>query len=113
MTAATTLAAAALIGLLTTSAVMVGTTLGLYGDLSKKMLARMLAFAADVLISSLGLELAFDGARELHARGFATEFAWAFISGGLRLERSSTTLRRVSSIDMAELYVRRQGFANM
>jgi zinc transporter ZupT len=79
---ATTIAATALVGLFTTSAVMIGTTLGLYGNLSRKMLAAMLAFAAGMLISSLGLELAFEGARELHNRGFAKEFAWAFVSGG-------------------------------
>ena len=82
MTAASTLAATALVGLFTTSAVMIGTTLGLYADLSKKVLAGMLAFAAGMLISSLGLELAYEGARELHGRGFATVFAWAFVSGG-------------------------------
>ena len=82
MTSAVSIAATAVVGLFTTSAVMVGTTLGLYANLSKKLLAAILAFAAGVLISSLGLELAFQGARELHARGFALEFAWAFISGG-------------------------------
>jgi CRP-like cAMP-binding protein len=85
VSAATTLAATALVGLLTTSAVMIGSTLGLYGRLSKKMLAGMLAFAAGMLISSLGLELAYDGARELHGRGFPKELAWAFISGGFAL----------------------------
>ncbi|HTR57542.1 MAG TPA: cyclic nucleotide-binding domain-containing protein [Casimicrobiaceae bacterium] len=82
MSLATTIAATALVGLFTTSAVMIGTTLGLYGNLSKKMLAVMLAFAAGMLISSLGLELAYEGARELHNRGLAKELAWAFISGG-------------------------------
>jgi CRP-like cAMP-binding protein len=82
MTVATTIATTALVGLFTTSAVMIGATLGLYADLSKKMLAGMLAFAAGMLVSSLGLELAFEGARELHNRGFAKELAWAFISGG-------------------------------
>jgi zinc transporter ZupT len=42
----------------------------------------MLAFAAGMLISSLGLELAFEGARELHNRGFVTVLAWAFVSAG-------------------------------
>ena len=82
MTGTTSVGLTALVGLFTTSAVMVGTTVGLYGNLSKKMLAGILAFAAGVLISSLGLELAFEGARELHQRGFAVWLAWAFISGG-------------------------------
>lgn len=71
-----------LVGLFTTSAVVIGATLGLYVPLPKKVLACVLAFAAGILISSLGIELAFLGARELHERGFATAAAWAFISGG-------------------------------
>ena len=82
MSTATTVAATALVGLITTSAVMVGTTLGLYADLSRKMLAAMLSFAAGVLISSLGIELAYEGARQLHNRGVATAVAWIFVSGG-------------------------------
>jgi CRP-like cAMP-binding protein len=46
------------------------------------VLAAMLAFAAGVLISSLGIELAYEGARELHNRDVATLFAWVFISSG-------------------------------
>jgi CRP-like cAMP-binding protein len=72
----------ALVGLFTTSAVMIGATLGLYVPLSKKVLACVLGFAAGALISSLGIELAFHGALELHDRGFAGSLTWAFIAGG-------------------------------
>jgi CRP-like cAMP-binding protein len=77
-----TILMAAGVGLFTTSAVMIGATLGLYVPLPKKVLACVLAFASGVLISSLGIELAFQSAREMHERGHATTFAWAFISGG-------------------------------
>jgi CRP-like cAMP-binding protein len=73
---------AAAVGLLTTSAVMIGATLGLYVPLPKKVLACVLAFASGLLISSLAIELAFQGAREMHAKGHTTSFAWALISGG-------------------------------
>ncbi|HUH92847.1 MAG TPA: cyclic nucleotide-binding domain-containing protein [Casimicrobiaceae bacterium] len=82
MSGITEIAAVALVGLFTTSAVMIGTTLGLYTELSKKVLAAMLAFAAGALISSLGVELAFQAARELHGRGFAIPLAWGFVSCG-------------------------------
>jgi CRP-like cAMP-binding protein len=77
-----TITTVALVGLFTTSAVIIGATLGLYLPLSKRVLGAVLAFAAGVLISSLGIELAFHGAVELHDKGFSTPLAWAFISGG-------------------------------
>ena len=77
-----TIATVGLVGFFTTSAVVIGATIGLYAPLSKKVLACVLAFAAGVLISSLGIELAFHSALELHNKGFATPLAWAFISGG-------------------------------
>ena len=78
----TTILTVGLVGLFTTSAVVVGATLGLYAHLSKKMLACILAFAAGLLISSLGIELAYHGAIELHDKGFSAALAWAFISSG-------------------------------
>jgi CRP-like cAMP-binding protein len=69
-------------GLLTTSSSIVGAALGLYVPLSKRVLACILAFAAGALISALAIELAFEGAEELHRQGFAANWAWAFISSG-------------------------------
>ena len=72
----------ALVGLATTSASIMGATLGLYVPLSKRVLACVLAFAAGVLISSLGIELAYHGALQLHEKGFTASLAWAFIASG-------------------------------
>jgi CRP-like cAMP-binding protein len=77
-----TLLAVAGVGLFTTSAVMIGATLGLYLPLSKKLLAYILAFASGVLIASLGIELAFHAAEELHHKGFAAPLAWGFVGAG-------------------------------
>jgi zinc transporter ZupT len=74
-----------LLGLATTSSTMVGATIGLYGRLSKRLLACILAFAAGSLISALAIELAFQGAQELHHKGFGAQAAWAFIGGGFAL----------------------------
>jgi zinc transporter ZupT len=82
MTDALTLLAVAGVGLFTTSAVFVGATLGLYVPLSRQFLATILAFAAGILISSLGIALAFQGAEELLHKGFSPSLAWAFIAGG-------------------------------
>jgi zinc transporter ZupT len=46
-----------LVGLLTTSSSMVGAAIGLYANLSKRVLASILAFAAGSLISALAIEL--------------------------------------------------------
>ena len=82
MTDAWTLLAVALVGLFTTSAVFIGATLGLYVPLSRQLLASLLGFAAGILIASLGVALAFQGAEHLHAKGFAAPFAWAFVAAG-------------------------------
>jgi CRP-like cAMP-binding protein len=74
-----------LIGLATTSSSMLGAALGLYAPIGKRALACILAFAAGSLISALTIDLAYEGARELHARGFDAGSAWAFISGGFGL----------------------------
>ena len=74
-----------LLGLLTTSSSMVGAALGLYVPLSKRMLACVLAFAAGALISALTIELAFEGAQELHQQGFDANAAWGFIGSGFAL----------------------------
>jgi CRP-like cAMP-binding protein len=74
-----------LLGFLTTSSSIFGAALGLYVPLSKRMLACVLAFAAGALISGLAIELAFEGAEELHQQGFAANAAWAFIASGFAL----------------------------
>jgi CRP-like cAMP-binding protein len=75
----------ALLGLLTTSSSMVGAALGLYVPLSKRMLACVLAFASGALISALAIELAFEGAEELHRQGFDANHALLFIGSGFAL----------------------------
>jgi CRP-like cAMP-binding protein len=74
-----------LLGLLTTSSSIFGAALGLYVPLSKRMLACVLAFAAGALISALTIELAFEGAQELHRQGFDANAAWGFIASGFAL----------------------------
>jgi zinc transporter ZupT len=75
----------ALLGLLTTSSSMVGAAMGLYIPLSKRVLACILAFAAGALISALAIDLAFEGAEELHRQGFGPNSAWAFVGTGFAL----------------------------
>jgi CRP-like cAMP-binding protein len=72
----------ALLGLLTTSSVMIGAALGLYLPAPKKLLAAILAFAAGSLIASLAIDLAFQGARELTQHGANLHVAWFSIAGG-------------------------------
>ena len=74
--------AAALLGFATTSSSFIGATLGLYLPMSKRALACILAFAAGSLISALAIELAFEGAQDLHHHGFPASSAWGFIGGG-------------------------------
>jgi zinc transporter ZupT len=71
-----------LVGLGTTSSALGGAAIGLYLPLSKRALACVLAFAAGALISALAIELAFEGAQDLHRHGFSTRLAWAFVGGG-------------------------------
>ena len=73
---------AALLGLVTTSSVMMGAALGLYLPAPKKLLAAILAFAAGSLIASLAIELAFEGAADLTRRGANLQVAWFSIAGG-------------------------------
>ena len=74
--------AVSFVGLGTTSSAMVGVAIGLYAPLSKRVFACVLAFAAGALISALAIELAFEGAQELHHFGFNAHSAWAFVGGG-------------------------------
>jgi len=75
-------AIASLLGLFTTSSSYLGAAIGLYFPLSKRTLACVLAFAAGALISALAIELAFEGAQELHHQGFGAGAAWFFVGGG-------------------------------
>jgi CRP-like cAMP-binding protein len=77
------LTAVAGVGVFTTSAVVIGATLGLYLPVSRQLLAAVLAFAAGVLVASLSIELAFGGAGELHRMGFAPVWAWTIVTGGI------------------------------
>jgi CRP-like cAMP-binding protein len=70
------------VGLLTTSSVILGASLGLYVPFPKKVLAGVLAFAAGSLIAALAIELAFEGATQLAQRGANVHVAWAVIAGG-------------------------------
>ena len=77
--------AAAALGLATTCSSFIGAALGLYVPFSKRVLAGILAFAAGSLISALAIELAYEGAQDLHHHGFGAAAAWAFIGGGFAL----------------------------
>jgi len=80
-----TLLAVILIGLATTSSSMLGVVIGLYANLSKRVLACILAFAAGALISALAIDLAFKGAMDLHHQGYKSRAAWEFIASGFAL----------------------------
>jgi zinc transporter ZupT len=85
MTSVFELVTAAFLGLATTSSSLVGAALGLYTRLPKLALAAVLAFAAGALISALAIELAYDGAQQLHHQAFGVQSAWAFVGGGFAL----------------------------
>jgi CRP-like cAMP-binding protein len=78
-------AVVSLLGLGTTSSAIGGAAIGLYLPLSKRLLACILAFSAGALISALAIELAYEGARDLHRQGFTTHAAWAFVGGGFAI----------------------------
>jgi CRP-like cAMP-binding protein len=78
-------ALAGLLGLVTTSSVMIGAALGLYLNFSKRFLACILAFAAGSLIAALAIELGFEGAAELERQGDNVHAAWALIAGGFAI----------------------------
>ena len=79
------IAAAGLLGLATTSSALGGAAIGLYVPMSKRLLAGILAFSAGALISALAIDLAFEGAQSLHARGYGALGSWAFIGGGFAI----------------------------
>src|SRR5580692_2372598 len=71
-----------LLGLAATSSNMLGAALGLYFTLSKRLLSCTLAFAAGALISALAIELAYQGAEDLHRRGVGIHTTLLIIGGG-------------------------------
>jgi CRP-like cAMP-binding protein len=77
--------AVGLLGLATTSSAIGGAAIGLYVPMSKRFLAGVLAFSAGALISALAIDLAFEGALSLHARGHGALGSWAFIGGGFAI----------------------------
>jgi CRP-like cAMP-binding protein len=95
----------ALLGLGTTSSVILGAWLGLHVQFPKKVLAGVLAFAAGSLIAALAIELGFEGAADLARHGTDVHVAWAITAGGfaagaviyyvatLFLERKGAALR--------------------
>src|SRR5215510_8452368 len=72
----------AMLGLATTSSVILGAVLGLYVPFPKKVLAGVLAFAAGSLIAALAIELGFEGASQLVRQGANVHAAWGTIAGG-------------------------------
>jgi CRP-like cAMP-binding protein len=71
-----------LLGLATTSSVIIGAALGLYLNFSRRFLACILAFAAGSLIAALAIELGFEGAHDLEKHGDNVHLAWGLIAGG-------------------------------
>jgi zinc transporter ZupT len=71
-----------LLGLAATCSNMLGAALGLYFPLSRRLLSCILAFAAGALISALAIELAYQGAEELHGRGIGMHLSWLVVGGG-------------------------------
>lgn len=72
----------ALLGFAATCSNMLGAAMGLYFPLSKRLLSCILAFAAGALISALAIELAYQGAEELHGHGLGIHGTLAIIGGG-------------------------------
>jgi CRP-like cAMP-binding protein len=74
-----------LIGLATTSSVMIGAALGLYVPFPQKVLAGVLGFASGSLIAALAIELGFEGAHDLVKHGMPVRTAWLVIAGGFAI----------------------------
>lgn len=76
---------AGLLGLFTTSSVMLGAAMGLYLNFPRRFLASILAFAAGSLIAALAIDLGFEGARALAKHGANVHTAWIKIAGGFAI----------------------------
>src|SRR5262245_205165 len=75
----------AALGVAATCSNLFGAALGLYLPLSKRVLACVLAFAAGALICALAIELALEGAADLHRRGYDADASWTFVGGGFAI----------------------------
>ena len=64
---------------------MLGVALGLYVPISKRLLGCILAFASGGLISALAIELAFNGAIQLHHQGFGVGASWSLVGSGFAI----------------------------
>ena len=91
---------AALLGLATTSSAMLGVALGLYVPISKRLLGCILAFASGGLISALAIELAFNGAIQLHHQGFGV--GASSVACRQRLRHRRHDLQRVHPLSRAK-----------
>jgi CRP-like cAMP-binding protein len=76
------IAMVSLLGFAATSSNLLGAALGLYFPLSKRLLSCMLAFAAGTLISALAIDLAYQGAADLHSRGIGIHTTLLIVGGG-------------------------------
>ena len=103
MAAVANLFLVSLLGVAATSSNMVGAALGLYLPLPKRLLSCILAFAAGALISALAIELAYQGAEDLHSRGVAVNAIWVLIGGGFAVG--------ATIYYFAALYLERKGAA--
>jgi len=92
-----------LLGFAATCSNMLGAALGLYFPLPKRVLSCVLAFAAGSLISALAIELAYQGAEELHTGGIGIRTTLLIIGGGFAI---GAVLYYV-----ATLYLERKGAA--
>jgi len=90
-------------GVVATSSNLIGAALGLYLPLPKKLLSCLLAFASGSLISALAIDLAYEGARELHGRGMDIGATWLIVGGGFAVG--------AVFYYVAALYLERQGAA--
>jgi cyclic nucleotide-binding protein len=94
-----------LLGLGTTSSVIMGAALGLYVPFPKKVLAGILAFAAGSLIAALAIELGLEGAHDLTRHGANVHVACypsRFMEYALnrKREQSGATLALLSQCDL-------------
>jgi CRP-like cAMP-binding protein len=97
------IAMVSLLGFAATSSNLLGAALGLYFPLSKRLLSCMLAFAAGTLISALAIDLAYQGAVDLHGRGVGLHQTLAIIGGGFAVG--------AAIYYFAALYLERKGAA--
>ena len=67
-------------GLIATSSLIVGGSLGMWVDFSRRSLGIIMAFGAGVLISAVAYELTFDAMRDASGTGFP---AYGFLVGAL------------------------------